>query len=764
MLFICAAVMLAAHLGVLLAPRLPSAPVCDALASLSLVLCLCLARSDRLRRTWFVLLLGCLAVLHVAGQAGARLAQRLPGHLLGAEIVVQGVIASLPDAQGDNLSFILEDAVAVATPGARLPRKIRVGWYRSARLPAVGSLWEIRLRLRPARGLLNPGGFDTDGWFFREGIGAMASVVSNHARPLPGRSTLRPLLRLRGVIAGKIGRALDGHPMQGMVTGLAVGVRQDISAAQWRLLSLTGTGHLVAISGLHIGLVAGLAYLLARLAWGSSLWLSTRMAPVDAAWPVALFAALTYALLAGFALPTRRALIMLMLWYGARALRRPLGGARTFSIALLIILVMDPLCVLSPGFWLSFMAVGALILVSARPVSGRGRTLIAAQLGIFAGLAPVGLAAFGHVSVIAPLANLLLVPFFGLLLIPLVLVGVVFTLLWPWLGGQLLTGCAALLSLAWQALTLLGTVPAFSPGQAGRWLLVAAAALAGAMVLLPPWRGKGVLLVALVLAVILSRPARPAEGAVAVTVLDVGHALSVVVRTRRHTLVYDLGAGKGDASSVQRVILPFLRFSGSGRPDILMLSHNDPHHLGDAQAFVEEYPGLAVLSGAPRATRGQLGADRARPCRRDQRWRWDQVEFHILQPGPEIVWEDDDSSCILLIQSQTMSVLITGDLGGSGEARLVQRHPELRADIVIGLAHGSARSSSSTLASMLRPRLVVFSTRMNNAWGLPKALVAQRWRKYGAVVLDTGQYGAVSILPNDPWEHRYERSGNLWHR
>lgn len=762
MLFLFCMILLTAQLAVLSAPALPSPSLLGAIQSLVLVLsCMALRRPSTRRLTLACAALGA-AVVFATATARTGLAQRLDAELDGQSVWVQGVVASLPGTSEDSLTFVLEENSAPQRPGLNLPRRIQVSWFRSARLPAAGQWWRLHLRLRVARGPSNPAGADLGRYYFREGIGARATVVGHGAEHLHALPLARPLLRLRAGIARRIQRALDGHPMQGIIVGLAVGIRHDITSQQWQVLAATGTGHLVAISGLHVGLVAGIGLFAGRRLWGLSARLSSWCAPVDAARPFALALASGYALLAGFALPTRRALLMLALWFGAHALRRPVSGFRILWIALIVSIVTDPLSVLGAGLWLSFGAVAALIIVGQGQVAGPLRVLLYTQWKIFAGLAPVVFAAFGTVSLAAPVANLFMIPLFSFLLIPFLLLSLLILHIWPWLGAFMLQSCAEILALAWPVLQYLGNSEALDLALVWKPSLLVCLAIAGWLLLLPRWPGKSLLLAALLLAALAASPAILPSGKVEITVLDVGHALAVVIRTHRHALVYDLGGGRGPQSDVNRVILPFLEQTGIQRPDVLLLSHDDAHHVGDARRFLRRYPGIAVISGAPRAVGELLGLARARPCQAGQRWEWEGVRFEILQPGREILWEDDDSSCVLRIVAADAVILITGDLGERGERRLLLRYPELRADVVVGLRHGSASASSPALVAALGARLAVVSTRAGNAWGLPARATQDRWQREGTALLNTGTQGAIRIATDKLHGYRTQRGRHLW--
>ena len=259
-----------------------------------------------LPRTPRVLLLAALAgAAWSAWHAGQLLAERWPASRHGEHLELTAVVAGFPERDGDTLRLRL-------APGADgLSRRIRAAWYAAgdaAEAVTAGSCWHWRLRMRTPRGSLNPGGFDYEAWLFREGIGASATV--RDARPCAEARTAGWLDRTRQRLATGLLERIGERPGAGVLAALLVGDRSGISDAQWTAFRRTGTAHLVAISGLHVGLVAGIVGWLVFGAWRAITPAAQRMAAPRAALLASVLAALVYSALAGFALPTLRALCM----------------------------------------------------------------------------------------------------------------------------------------------------------------------------------------------------------------------------------------------------------------------------------------------------------------------------------------------------------------------------------------------------------------------------------------------------------------------
>jgi competence protein ComEC len=460
-------------------------------------------------------------------------------------------------------------------------------------------------------------------------------------------------------------------------------------------------------------------------------------------------AALAYAALAGFAISTQRALLMLMVVMLALLAGRTLRPASALLLALLAVLLLHPSSLLSYGFWLSFGAVAVLLyalgrrLAPARALWRWGR----AQWAIALGLLPLLLMLFGRASLIAPAVNLVAVPLFGVIL-PLVLIAATATLLFSWnwplaLVGLLLDQCYALLAS-------IATLPAASMTLGGRAHWVWIAALCGVLLLLAPrglparWLG-----LVLLLPLVLMRPAAPAPGEARFTLLDVGQGLAAVVRTHAHTLVYDLGPRYPSGFETgSAVVAPYLREIGVKRVDLVVASHADQDHVGGLRGLLGAMQVSKVVSGEPDELVDDLDGLDLAGCRRGQRWRWDGVDFELLHPAHD-GYQGNDASCLLRVGSATAVLLLPGDLEQGVERRLAARLGQrLKADILVAGHHGSATSTSSEFLAAVQPTWVLYTSGYANRWGFPVAEVRERVNALGLASANTATDGAVSfVLP-----------------
>lgn len=668
--------------------------------------------------------------------------------LEGRDLRVAGCIEGLPRRGGHATRFILRLPPGARGPGgAVLPRRLRLGWYQHPPALRAGGCWRLTVRLKRPHGFRNPGGFDYEGWLFRSGVGA-TGYVRARASAVPDGAHWS-LDRARQILAARIDAALGADPYRGILRALAVGDRSAIPRAQRTVLKATGTAHLVAISGLHIGLVAGLALWCVGLLWRYSgavrLWPAPRAAAVGA-----LVAAFGYALLAGLSLPTRRALIMLTVVLGARLMGRATAPARTLCLALLVVLIWEPTAVLGAGLWLSFAAVAVILYVGAGGSVRRGRLRwLGLQWRITLGLLPLLLIWFQQAGLLAPLANLLAVPWIGFAVVPPTLAGTAALAAGlPW-GGDLLGFAAGALKWLWPLLSWAAALPGTQWVQPSPppWTWVPATL--GTLLLLGPRGLPARWLGALYLAPLFAWvPPAPPPGALRLTLLDVGQGLAAVVRTHRHVLVYDTGPRFGpefDAGAA--VLVPYLRSRGIRRIDRLVVSHGDNDHIGGAASLLQQLPVSRILTSVPaRLTRGAVR------CERGQHWRWDDVEFRILHPAAGSRMRGNDASCVLRIAGSAGAVLLTGDIEAPAERALLSDGARaLRARVLVVPHHGSRSSSTPAFVAAVRAQLALLPVGYRNRFRLPSEEVLARYRRAGARLLDTASAGAITIrlLPGE---------------
>ncbi len=697
-----------------------------------------------------VALLGAAVTLWLAE---SRLQQRMPDTAGRVDRVVTGVIDDFPRVHGGVCRFRFR-VTGIEDGGAPLKRT-QLSWYGCRKPPEAGETWRLKVRLRAPRGLHNPGGFDFERWAFRENLHATGYVRDELApQRLAGCEAGPKLLCLRVALAQRLESWLEGNPGLKYVMALTTGARHRLGNEDWEALRRTGTSHLFAISGLHVGVVAWFAWMLGASLGRCAQRLYRGIKPRYPAVATSFAAAFGYTALAGFAVSTVRSLAMISAVLVLTQLRRGGGFSAALGAALLVVLTPDPFAALSAGFWLSFGAVGLLALSilglrdpQRRPGGGAGaaasawvRRLAVAQWRITLGLAPLALAFFGEVSVIGAAANLIAIPLFSLLVVPGLLVSMLLALLWPAAGVFPMAWGASLLHTIMSVLGDLSQLDmaAWAPPDFG--LLSALLAVAGIAWLLAPrpaparWAAP-LLLLPLLLGLERSR----FEAQLAVTVLDVGQGLAVLVQTPGYNLLYDAGPRYSSSDAGDSVVAPALARLGVRRLHAMVISHGDSDHSGGAGSVLAVHPQAELI--APDSY--GLPARRFRRCRAGLAWEVGDARFRALSPGPDAARRGNDSSCVLVVEAGGARVLLPGDLEASGEARLLASPLGGPFDLLLSPHHGSASSSTPDFVAEVRPRLVVHSAGFFNRWGFPRPNVVERWSQAGAGQWNTGASGAL---------------------
>jgi competence protein ComEC len=458
---------------------------------------------------------------------------------------------------------------------------------------------------------------------------------------------------------------------------------------------------------------------------------------------------------------------MLSVYFGTRLLRRQIGVTQGLSIALIGVLLVDPFAPLAPGFWLSFGAVATIFLATSGRLSRPHWTgeYLHLQGVVTVGLLPFLIGSFGSVSLISPFVNVLAIPFFTFLIVPIVLCGTLLLTVNQWLGSYVVRMAAQFLEWSWPVFNWASSLPLATWHLPQLPLLTAGLMLVGCLIIIAP--GVVATRIAggmLCLPALLWVPSRPNAGEFELAVLDVGQGLAVVVTTQSHVLVYDTGPGfRSGRDTGQSVVLPYLYSRGVRSIDMLMLSHGDNDHVGGAQSVLAGLATQHVLAGPSVHLALPLEL-----CSQGQQWRWDDVIFRVLHPTPADAAEENNSSCVLRIEGKGGAALLTGDIEHAIEARLAEKDLIERADIVVVPHHGSSTSSTEFLTQASAPKFALISAGYGNRWGFPKQQVVDRWHEVGARTLKTSSSGAIEITIDraglqPPREYRLTH-GAYWHR
>ena len=679
--------------------------------------------------------------------------------------------------------------VLVASPDLDTtePAAFSLELQRQPQVLRAGERWQMSVRLKAPHGNSNPHGFDYELWLWEQDLQATGYVRAGvHDAPPQkiGDSWSHPVERARQSVREAIFARIENRQLAGVLAALVTGDQNAIERADWDVFRATGVAHLMSISGLHITMFAWLASLLIAWSWRRSV----RWSPAFCLWLPAgsagalggLLLAALYALFSGWGVPAQRTIWMLatviLLRQGGKTWPWPF----VWLLAMAVVLLFDPWALMQAGFWLSFVAVGVLFATDSgansahrtgaggsfdrqKEVLGRlGLHRMAAassatvasllkaareQWVVTLALTPLSLLLFNQVSLVGLLANAVAIPWVTLIVTPMAMLGVIWSPLW-----DLAAWAVSLLGvfLQWLARWPLATV---SVAAAPLWCAIAGVVGGALLAMRLPWHWRALGL-PLLLPVLLWQPLRPESGQFDILAADIGQGNALVLRTARHTLVYDTGpkfSRESDAGN--RVLVPLLRAMGE-RVDLLMLSHRDSDHTGGAAAVLAMQPQAALLSSIEDGHELQALRPSTR-CVQGQRWTWDGVDFEVLHPQAADYDTSNKSnamSCVLRISTGGKTALLTGDIEAPQESRLLATPgmpAKLKADFLLMPHHGSKTSSSAAFLDAVGPQFALAQAGYRNRFGHPVAAVLARYRERAISVVQSSTCGAATWRSDD---------------
>ena len=708
-----------------------------------------------------------------------RLVEQLNPAQEGIDLRVAGTVVGIPtsDARGQRFALRIEHGAGLSA-GSKLQLSYfadNVNGDQEAHPFRPGDRWQLTVRLKQVHGYANPGQSDREAYLFRNGFIASGyvrgAIGSSPAAETSGKAdnvlvgySRCSISVLRHSLLQKLESRLSETRHPELIIALILGEKDGLGSAQWDLFSATGTNHLFVISGLHIGMLSLAVFQIAS--YGLRL-LPRTLNPVPAQSGAALLAigaALAYSVLAGWSLPTQRASIMVAILLANAITGRQTSRSYRFVVALAAVMTLDPLASSSPGFWLSFTAVGVLLFFgqsapAQEPVAGdsyllkllkrQASQLIRPQWLVFVGLFLPLVLLFGSVSLIAPLANVLAIPMLGFLLLPVLLLACLLLPIDETLSLHMMTVGDLLLHVLISTLELLATeFSQFYLQPPPLFLLVSI--VPGIILLLMP---AGVpfrwLAFPLLIAAVTTRTQELNQG-FQVRVFDVGQGLAVLVRTAGHALLFDTGPAFGpDWNAGAGIVLPALRHLGVHQLDSVVVSHGDSDHAGGLEAIRAAFPAARIIGSVS-------GENYMAPCVEGNRWQWDGVHFMFLHPEKTLPdaptnLSSNNRSCVLRINFGNSSILLPGDIEAPIERQLAASiGGDLRSTVLLAPHHGSNTSSSYPFIKMVDPQLVIYSAGYGNGFGHPAPEVVQRYLTLGIKQSNTAHRGMISIVMSEP--------------
>ncbi|WP_237524181.1 DNA internalization-related competence protein ComEC/Rec2 [Shewanella sp. KX20019] len=683
-------------------------------------------------------------------------------------INIKGEIISLVHANGDwiSMDIMLVDSILPQ----KLTRKLRLSWSNPPTV-RVGQQWLLTIKPKPITSPLNQGGFNQQKY-----------LLSKHIF-MKGKVTAGQLLSdnkgVRDKLIEQLKPVLAGYAAQDLLLALLVGDRSLMTSERWQQLRNTGTGHLFAISGLHLSVASLWIYLVSKVLLFNFLPTQGRRNGVIAMVLCAV-AAIAYAYLAGFSVSTQRALIMLLAYISSWLFNRFSSSWERLLYALFMVLLLDPLSPLSASFWLSFTALAVILLTVSKfdpPRLKAVETNVASQqpaavsvpqvllkqaiLGFRATLRWVvafwavqwrlavvlgGVQAifFAGTSIISIAVNLILVPWFSFIVLPISLLSLLIFIMAMLVGvDPELVDLFWLSQLTMEPVLMLLDIGSGIPfawlGLSMQWIAVMISAVLGIWLCCQfrtmRWRLAFSVMTLPAVILALQTIFGIQQQQWKVHLLDVGQGLSAVIEQNGRAIIYDTGASFGENFSyADRIILPFLNSKGITKVDFLVISHADNDHAGGTSVIMEAFPEAIVISDDKR-----WGMVNCRP----KKMLWQAINLEII--GPLIPAKGNNGSCVIRFASGDNSLLLTGDIEHGAEQKLIA-HKRIASDVMTAPHHGSRTSSSDGFIKAVSPQLVLFPAGFNNRYGFPKKDIMRRYHDLGIATLVSGELGQVSVV------------------
>jgi competence protein ComEC len=668
---------------------------------------------------------------------------------LNKVILVTGKVVGLPEKSPQKTKFIFE----ATSP---FQGQLKLAWYsRSQKSPDLqtGNTWQLLLKIKHNNGYQNLNGFDFEKWLFYQRIDASGYV---RASPLNKRldniAQSVSIDQVRQSIRNSLSTIFSQQEFGGVLNALIIGDRSLIPNKHWKLFQATGTTHLSVISGLHIGLISGFIFLLVQFLWRRSLRLSLMMpAQITGAY-FGLVAAFLYALIAGFSIPTSRAFIMASVVFLSIIFKRHHNTWQLYGVALILVLLNNPLSIFSIGFWLSFYVV-AIIIYGAKQSQKKSwfYRLIYIQLLISLATLPLTIWFFSMGSLVSPIANLIAIPVFSFAVTPLALIGALLN----FIGLNFLA--EMVFSMANQALIYLSIVlEQLQQIKVNQWhysqtsLLDLSLFVLAVFIAISPKALKLRWLSIPILGLLLLIPNYTIKhNSMLITTLDVGQGLAHIIQTKNHILLFDTGAKYASGFNLgDSVITPYLRAKHIHRLDKVIVSHGDNDHIGGLNHILQNFEVTEIVTSVPNKIQ-----EKTQQCQTGQKWQWDGVLFEILSPNKNSDFKGNNASCVLKVSNQNYAILLTGDIEKKTERYLVKNLKEkLNSTVLISPHHGSNTSSTQAFLTAVSPKLIIVSSGFQNRFKHPSKKVMQRYQANNIAVLQTQCSGQIDIKLGETME------------
>lgn len=726
-------------------------------------------------------LAGCAWLLWHASiyQAGLENQQKLITDRTSQQVSVQGEIDDLPQVNKgtQRFNFIISHVEQEPLP---VPIRVRLSWKENNQHGLTkllsGQVWQLKVRLKPAHGLANLGGFSYQTWLRKNQITSTGYVVNTQKNLL-----IKNTPTYRQLLYQQFERLLPKDELSPLILALSFGERSKLTKKHWRTLQATATQHLIAISGLHLGLIAGAAYVVFNIL--------IRVVPIhlilteryQLAWlkfnncliVILLTCLFTffYAYLAGFSLPTSRALLMILIYWLARLFSIKLSPSRLILVTLVVIIIIFPFSLFSSSFWLSFYAVSIIFILLWRfnhifakpnkenvPRINRLKSWFIAlfylQLMLILLMLPITILLSYQLPLLSLPANLIAVPWMSITSIPLSLLAVLVTPFSENLATFFSHLSLTTLHILWWFLDKLTNLSLVNVAVSNvQWIFIflTVVVLFLLVFLMIPLRYLSFAIFSLVITFFISREKLHNEQSWFVNIMDVGQGLAVVIEKNNQVMIYDTGASYPSGFSMaEAVLIPYLKYQGYQSLERLIISHDDNDHAGGLAMLSNQFPIKTLMYNT------ELSMSY---CIAGNSFQWQELTIEVLWPN-QIKSQENNDSCVIKISDNKYSVLLTGDISKKIEQQLIQAYQPkntLKSDVLVVPHHGSKTSSSIEFINAISPQYAIFSAGYLNRWRMPVSHVVKRYQDKGVTTFKTANTGMIrfSFLSNQIKKQTY---------
>jgi competence protein ComEC len=557
--------------------------------------------------------------------------------------------------------------------------------------------------------------------------------IDGHSRLLPNTlmrcqtvSRWDILHRLQIACFNKAQQIFTNSYSRSLFLTLILGLGSELDKGDWAIFKLTGTAHLMVVSGAHLALLMMLVSGIIGVVWKVIYPLNLVIPRQKATCFFALLLGMFYALISGFSLPVKRAWLMMALRSFHVFYPKRISAWQSFRWSLMLLMLQEPHVLFYPATYLSFFAVLIIMYGNQWSIHPKYLKTFFLQVLCIVGMAPLTILWFENIPVIGIIANFFAIPWVSWLLLPMGLLLAFdnincFNQLFNWAAFALqktLTYMSAYhdLNIAWHW-----------PSNTVAVLILC---IIGLICWLPslPLVAQG-LLACFLICYPVHMPINHQQ--FIVQVLDVGQGLSVLVSTKSHHLLFDTATNL----ATKKVVLPFLKHHTISHLDTIVLSHHDADHCGGLAELRKKYLSSQLISSYG------LGKN----CHLLPSWQWDGVMFEFLGIALKNS-SKNNQSCVLKISTPQQSILLTGDIERQAEYQLIYQHQKkLRASVLLVPHHGSLTSSSLWFLDMVKPKLAVLSVALKNRYHLPHPEVLKRYEKMAIPYMSTAHDKMISL-------------------